>query len=88
MTDGCDRQAEAAGISENFSGDTRNVVHNKGPKKRKMGKVRHTRNVNENKRLNSFLPGMLLITKMVNLISGPQMSAHNWRDDRDWVVTL
>jgi hypothetical protein len=43
-----------------------NVVENKGPKMRKMGRMRLPWNVYENKWLKSFHPGMSLINKMVS----------------------
>jgi len=43
-----------------------NVIDNKGPKMRKMGRMRLPWNVYENKRLNLAYPGMLLINKVVS----------------------
>jgi hypothetical protein len=46
-----------------------NVVDNKGPKMRKMGRMRLPWNVYENRGLNDIYPGMLLINMVVSLFS-------------------
>ena len=51
----------------NFCGLTRNVVDNKGPR---FPIMRLTRNVDENKQVNQFLPGMLLKNKVLSHFSG------------------
>jgi hypothetical protein len=51
----------------NFSRLTRNVVENK---RSQIAIMRLTRNVYENKQVNPFLPGMLMINKVVGRFSG------------------